>query len=345
MGVPHTIFDDMAPVGMTCQSMTGFTSAHIAYVYNTYGRLLNPVNRRPSWFRCRDGFQYSITVIRFFLLYVYIHLYPRGSECKLVLRVRGKEQGYDKTTVRRRLMPLAHKLAEVMDEVKWSDRLDPYNHHPLFPIGVTTLWDTAPIYVATPSDSMMNRLLYQPKYGNCVFKVQIAITFTLQIVYFSCLHIGTAHDGQIFKRTRHEHPFEPYEYGIADKIYQAVPELINGHRKEPHRRGQPPPPPLTHEDLLDNSDVDFARSSVARARVPDSARTRTTEPFAGARNQGRDEPEGLPEPARLPRHARRPHSVRHHRHPDHRRHVPPPGEPPARQVRAVVARLAALRAA
>ena len=58
--VEHTLFDDMATDGMTCLAMTGFSSAHLAYVWNTYGAHLKPVNWRPKAFKCRAGRSYSI---------------------------------------------------------------------------------------------------------------------------------------------------------------------------------------------------------------------------------------------------------------------------------------------
>ena len=43
----------------------------------------------------------------------------------LILRVRGRPRGYDKSTFRRQILPLAFDLAKALDEVQWSDRLDP----------------------------------------------------------------------------------------------------------------------------------------------------------------------------------------------------------------------------
>ena len=265
--VPYTLFDDMVVEGATCIGTTGYPSHHLAYIWNTYGRHLNPVNWRPREFRCRADRVYSNTIIHFFYLYTYIHMYPLEPQFPNILQARGFKRGIGKTTFRTKVVPLAFALARIMNEVKWEDRLDPYNHHPFFPVGVTTVWDTAPIYVATPSDSRINRLLYQPKYKNCVFKLQIAVTFLLQIVHFSALHIGTAHDGKIFDGTAAEHPFEEWEYGLGDKIYQTQERILIGHRKEPHQKNQPPPPPLTPAQLADNEDIDFVRSRVARLRV------------------------------------------------------------------------------
>ena len=89
-------------------------------------------------------------------------MYPLEPQFPNILQARGFKRGIGKTAFRTKVVPLAFALARIMNEVKWEDRLDPYNHHPFFPVGVTTVWDTAPIYVATPSDSRINRLLYQP---------------------------------------------------------------------------------------------------------------------------------------------------------------------------------------
>ena len=258
--VEHTLFDDMATDGMNCLAMTGFSSAHLAYVWNTYGAHLKPVNWRPKAFKCRAGRSYSITILHFFLLFTFIHLYPLTSQMPHTLRVKGFKRGIGKTTFRKQIVPMAMTLALVMNEVQWDDRLDQSNHHAFFPVGVTTVWDTAPIYVATPSDPRINKLLYQPKYKNCCFKVQIAVTFTSQIVYFSALHVGAAHDGTIFNDTLEEHPFEEWEYGLGDKIYQRMKRILIGHRRY---KGTP----LTPLQLEDNDKFDFVRSRVARARV------------------------------------------------------------------------------
>ncbi|KAH8054705.1 hypothetical protein JL722_8651 [Aureococcus anophagefferens] len=156
-------------------------------------------------------------------------------------------------------MPVALALAVCLREVVWSDRLDPFNHHPYFPVGVTTIWDTVPLYVATPDDKRQERLIYQPKYKNCVFKFEVAVTFSMQIVYFSGPHLGTANDNDIFNQGTRlgQHVFEPYEYGLGDKIYQTAEHILAGHRN-------PPGGSITDAQRDENDKLDFCRSSVER---------------------------------------------------------------------------------
>ena len=275
--VPPTVFDDMTCAG-TCQAATGYPSAHLAYVWNQYCEFLEPVNWRPSWFTCRRGRSYTQTVIHFYFVFVYIHCYPRQEQCPSVLRARGMQTGLSHRSFSRNVMPIALALAVCLREVVWSDRLDPFNHHPYFPVGVTTIWDMVPLYVATPADKRQERLIYQPKYKNCVFKMEVAVTFSMQIVYFSGPHLGTANDNEIFNQgTRSgQHVFEEYEYGLGDKIYQTAEHILAGHRN-------PPGGSITDAQRLENDKLDFCRSAVERvfAALTDHAAFHTRPGFRG----------------------------------------------------------------
>lgn len=57
----------------------------------------------------------------FYLVLVYIHLYPTHRQCPRVLR---KTRGY----LTARLFPTLHKLARIIREVSWEARLSPFNH-------------------------------------------------------------------------------------------------------------------------------------------------------------------------------------------------------------------------
>ena len=83
---PHTLFDDLS-VGGNSIPLTGFSTEALAYMWNTYGSRLMPVNYQPQWFTCREGRKYSWTIIHFFLLFVYIHMYPSQGQMHLGLSI------------------------------------------------------------------------------------------------------------------------------------------------------------------------------------------------------------------------------------------------------------------
>jgi hypothetical protein len=187
--VPHHVFDDLS-LGGCSKAVTGYSSLLLAYIWNKYNDKLMPVNWRPCYFKCRAGRRYSITVIHFFLFYVFIHLYPTVAQMPTMLRVTGMTRGIGRSTWENRVLPIGKLLAASLAEVDPAVRLDPMNHHPWFPVAFTSILDTLPLYVSTPSSWIMNKLLYQPKYGACVLKLQIAITFTKQIIFYTGPHLG-----------------------------------------------------------------------------------------------------------------------------------------------------------
>ena len=101
---------------------------------------------------------------------MYMHMYPRRYQTKNVL-------GCDVYFFHYVVLPALHYLALVMDEIYWDDRLDPYNHVIPFPFLVTGMVDTFPVRVLQPTNSEIRKRLYNPKYGACVYKVQLAIDF------------------------------------------------------------------------------------------------------------------------------------------------------------------------
>ena len=84
-------------------------------------------------------------MVHFYLLLVYIHLYPKFDNFKRVMRVRGQEDGISVYRFREYIIPLAIRLSAVIWEIQWSARLDPYNHHPLYETVVTSMVDTLPL--------------------------------------------------------------------------------------------------------------------------------------------------------------------------------------------------------
>lgn len=62
--------------------------------------------------------------------------------------------------------------AQVVDEIRWEDRLTPYNHSRLFPYMVTGIGDTFPI---SSIGGALGDVLYQPKYAENVLKLLLIV--------------------------------------------------------------------------------------------------------------------------------------------------------------------------
>mmetsp|Transcript_16438 Transcript_16438/g.21462 ORF Transcript_16438/g.21462 Transcript_16438/m.21462 type:complete len:170 (+) Transcript_16438:68-577(+) len=162
--VPCYVFDDMATTD--ARSLTGYKSEFLAAMYNKYKLSFQGSNREPTprWKGDRCGKRWSKKVQYFFLLFVYIHIHPTTPQMPHVLRLAGQDKGVSSSTFYECVISIALELACALDEIHYTDRLDTYNHSPLFPVGVVGSIDTFPIYVVNAKDSFMSGLLYQPKY-------------------------------------------------------------------------------------------------------------------------------------------------------------------------------------
>lgn len=123
-------------------------------------------------------------------MYKYIHRYPSYNDTRDVLSCC-------KETLNSKVMPLLHQMAEVVNEIHWDDRLNEFNHIPFYPSNITGIVDTLPIYVQQPVNSILSHMLYQPKYKNHVYKMQLGVDFLGRIILFSGPHWGTQYDGDI----------------------------------------------------------------------------------------------------------------------------------------------------
>jgi hypothetical protein len=88
---------------------TGYQAWVLIYLWNAYSQVL-----------------VEMTPEDLYTVFVYIHLYPTHRQARRVLR-------QSKSYVTRTLLPTMHKLAALMHEVDWNQRLDPFNHTTLFP--------------------------------------------------------------------------------------------------------------------------------------------------------------------------------------------------------------------
>jgi hypothetical protein len=103
-------------------------------------------------------------------VYAYLHMYPRQRQVKAVL-------GCSRKHLQRKILPALHYLAKSMHEIFWDDRLDLNNHAPHFPYLFVGMVDTFPLRVLQPVHRPLARALYNPKYGGCIYKGQLAIDF------------------------------------------------------------------------------------------------------------------------------------------------------------------------
>jgi hypothetical protein len=81
---------------------------------------------------------------------------------------------------------VAGALSNVISEIRYDDRLHPYNHvgNP-FKYHVTGIVDVFPIYVPASHDFAHRQLLYQPKYDDCVLKIQLGISSMGNIILWT----------------------------------------------------------------------------------------------------------------------------------------------------------------
>lgn len=113
--------------------------------------------RYPSWSDC------TWDQIHYYLLWTYIHLYPKFDNFKRVMRVKGQGDGIGVKAFRDNIIPLAFRLAQAINELNWDARMDPRNHHVLFPTIFTGIVDTFPITISCPLSSQAQYLFFAKK--------------------------------------------------------------------------------------------------------------------------------------------------------------------------------------
>ena len=131
---------------------------------------------------------------------------------------------------------------------------------PTHPTPLTGIVDVFPIYVPASHDFAMRQLLFQPKYDACVLKIQLGISFLGNIILWTGPHLGTTPDVTIWEQTWPYHPFFPWEWWLADLGYVGALGLVYKWKRTAQRSGQPPPPPLTPQELFYNNVHEFYRN-------------------------------------------------------------------------------------
>ena len=248
----------------TCVSQTGFQLRTLQQIWDTYhnfggsmggtfGGQLTPPQRGGLMSRA----------YHFFCVFLYIHKCPQIAweetfELKVGHTVYTMSEGHWQP-----MWDVANALANIISEIRYDDRLHPYNHvgQP-FKYHVTGIVDTFPIYVPAPHDFAQRQLLFQPKYDACVLKMQLGISFMGNIILWTGPHFGTTADITIWEQTWVAHPFLPWEWWLADLGYVGALGLLYKWKRAAQQPRQPPPPALTPLQLFYNNVHEFYRNRV-----------------------------------------------------------------------------------
>jgi len=151
--------------------------------------------------------------------FIYIHIYPRVRQSRAVFQ---RSRQY----ISKKLLPALEKMARTFDEIHWSERENPYNHVPHYPHSINSIVDTFPIHVSQPKNAAFARELYNTKYGGCIYKVLIIISFLGTILYLKAPFPGTVYDGHIYQDTTSERPRLPGEFTLGDGHFSTCPDVI-----------------------------------------------------------------------------------------------------------------------
>ena len=123
-----------------------------------------------------------------YLAFKFVHLYPRWNmnfPDMMTTRITGR---ISVKKFYRQVIPVLMLMSTLVDEVHWSERLDPFNHGSHFlKKCFTTIFDGSNIDVSNVrSDRDLKKALFSgSKYNHCCFKFMIGIMFTGVIVHFT----------------------------------------------------------------------------------------------------------------------------------------------------------------
>jgi hypothetical protein len=201
-----------------------------------------------------------LLAVYFALAFVYIRYYQPVETFP-----RWFHWGPDHKTVSRgafytMVVPIIKLCAVSLRELKWDDRLEYTNHHPLADRGVLWMVDTFPQLVFRPMDALTASLLYAAgKYCEVMYKVEL-ITDLNGV----CLHIsfglGTTGDGTQFEEFASEHRCYRNEYGYGDTAYSGCPDVLTNY--EPIPQGTRPSIPITPTEKAFNENMNRVRARI-----------------------------------------------------------------------------------
>ena len=117
-------------------------------------------------------------------------------------------------------------LNHVVQEIRWADRLNPFNHCRHFPFFMTHFTDSIPI---SSIGGIWSADLWNPKYASHVYKVTVAVDMLGNIIWICPLAPGTSADVLIWdgygpSRTRGD--FFDFEVGGHDGAYKGRIHVI-----------------------------------------------------------------------------------------------------------------------
>ena len=111
-------------------------------------------------------------------------------------------------------------LEHVVQEIRWADRSDPFNHCPHFPFFMTHFTDSMPI---SSIGEIWSADLWNPKYASHAYKVTVVVDMLGNIIWICPLAPGTSADVLIwdgYGPSRTQGDFFDFEVGGHDGAYK-----------------------------------------------------------------------------------------------------------------------------
>ena len=214
---------------------TGYPTELLNLVWDRYARprrrtgIVDAFRTHGEFTKYADiGIDATVAIMLYVALW-YIHTHP-------VLSVIGQRDFRDFGRVTEQkfysmVVPVLIAFASEVDEIHDNDRYHPRNHGTgLFAQYISCFVDTAPVYVVEPDDEQLTEKLMQPKYGECVYKFQVAVNHLGWICCYTGLHYGTTPDNVIYDETYHLHPLKSWEFWCGDGIYNSCYGVLTRFR-------------------------------------------------------------------------------------------------------------------
>jgi len=179
------------------------------------------------------GTQRCYLKVEFLLAFMWIHLYPTTDNMDTLSTTQTGP--ISMKTFYNRIQPILVRLSGRLRYQRWENRLKSNNHSIFFPERqVTGIIDCAPIRLVTPGKSDARRKLYQPKYKFAVYKIQVIISFTGEVIYASSMHPGAMHDSKIIRKTirRGRIILKKKEKLMGDPAYKGLSHCIVKYPKK-----------------------------------------------------------------------------------------------------------------
>jgi hypothetical protein len=162
----------------------------------------------------------------------YLKNYPRLRVLRLIFGLRSLRNL--QRSLWRRIRALAASLEAVLD-AGWQLRRTYDNPvSDIFGNDCTGAIDTFPVRCQRPKDPVMQRFLYNGKYGCHVAKVQMTVTHWGRPIFVSGPHLGVRSDIRLFREAGPD--LDDAEELLADKAYVSAPGCIVPFKRRRARR-------------------------------------------------------------------------------------------------------------